>query len=103
MHYKTEATVTGVIEKKAELGTGVAVVINANQYYSKLDGEPACKKLYIPVMFQAEIAQDFIDANPSVGDKLTLKGHMEYGKCLTITSDEGENSLYLYVDEIIEM
>lgn len=100
MEFKTKATVTGTVEKKMELGTGIAVLLNCNQYYSKLDGEPACKKLYVPVQFEAEIAQNFVDANPKTGDKLTVTGHMEYGPCLAKGHDAVENALYLYVDMI---
>ena len=71
MEYNTKVTVTGTVERKIELGTGIAMLLNCNQYYSKLDGEPACKKLYVPVQFEAEIAQNIVDANPSIGDKLT--------------------------------
>lgn len=100
MEFNTKVTVTGTIEKKMELGTGIAVLLNCNQYYSKLDGEPACKKLYVPVQFEAEIAQNLVDANPAVGDKLTVSGHLEYGACLTKASDEVHNALHVYVDMI---
>lgn len=100
MEFKTKATITGTIEKKMELGTGIAVLLNCNQYYSKLDGEPACKKLYVPVQFEAEIAQNLVDANPGIGDKITVSGHMEYGACLAKGASEVQNGLHVYVDMI---
>lgn len=103
MEYNTKVTVTGTVERKIELGTGIAMLLNCNQYYSKLDGKPACKKLYVPVQFEAEIAQNIVDANPSIGDKLTVSGHLEYGPCLSRSIEAGViNDLHVYVD-MIEM
>ena len=103
MEYKTHATITGTIEKKMELGVGIAVLMNCNQYYSLLDGTPACKKLYVPVMFEAELAQSFVDANPAVGDKLTVSGYIEYGKCLAKAEVDVVNAMFIHVDYIDEM
>lgn len=100
MDFKTRVSLTGTIEKKHELGVGIAVLFNCNQYFSKADGSPDCRKLYVPAQFEAELAQNFVDANPAIGDKLTVSGHLEYGPCLSKAEDGEVDAMHVYVDMI---
>ena len=102
MDYKTHISVTGVIEKKAELGVGVNVIVNSGKYSSKVDGTPNCEKLLIPLQFEGEIAEDSVNANPGIGDKIKVEGHLKYAEHLDCKADGTRNGILVYVDQIVD-